>query len=703
MSDFLYQLPAGLLAEFCRIMDGLSDPDWIRFASEVLSDQIDVRLAVRKERRTDWVMNQWENRNGRIGALVDLLERLHFLRARDIILGWRLSSPPPSTLQPPLPPPSEYMLKPSLYPVCPTTHPPSGSGGQRPLPKPGPPPSYLVSGVQQPLQVDKSSGVTIFGGGVMEWAYEEVHAGTQGFSPSLQLGEGGFGHVYRASMKNTTYAVKRLKQDSPSGCRLVEQSFKTEVEKLSQYRHPNIVELLGFSVEGGKNTYCLIYGFMANGSLEDRLHSLATGALSWLQRVSVLEGASRALQFLHHPPERHAPLVHGDVKSSNILLDQFLVPKMGDFGLAQFCRGLSSKTGGKTGSETSYVGRTSVVQGTVAYLPDDYIQTGELGTAVDVFSLGVVLLEILTGRRALEIDKHSKTTYLKDLVLELQGGNGGVSQNQIKSSAAEVCRTHLDPCLQSGPAQDSGPARAGVPVEAGFSGPAGCIEVAALACRALDRRRKKRPHMTEVFQKLQDLLNNLRTSPPQPPTPSLSLDSSLGSSSQQLDKVGPLEDTYCLQNPCCLPSSPCETDESQGFSQYQAFSGHTQNQYRSLSPSIRSQHNYSSDLMGNQFSAASQPTESHYSPPSRNQDSSLTQPSKTSNMDGSGPWDSPNHERPSAVECETDSRTDRSVGNLHPDASSFSPARSLRSSSPGPAGGVQAEPEESDELDFLPG
>ncbi|KAL7398691.1 hypothetical protein ABVT39_013495 [Epinephelus coioides] len=86
--QFLYTLPSPVLWEFCRVMDGLSDLDWTRFASEVLSDQTAVRLAERRERRTDWVMNQWESRNGRVGELIDLLERLQLLRPRDVILGW---------------------------------------------------------------------------------------------------------------------------------------------------------------------------------------------------------------------------------------------------------------------------------------------------------------------------------------------------------------------------------------------------------------------------------------------------------------------------------------------------------------------------------------------------------------------------------------------------------------------------------------
>ncbi|KAM4610270.1 interleukin-1 receptor-associated kinase 1 isoform 4-T4 [Polymixia lowei] len=699
-SEFLYQLSASVLVTFCRVMDALNDTDWRRFASEVLSDQADVRLAERKDNRTDWVMNQWESRNGRVGELIDLLERLQLLRARDIILGWRPgvnSTPPPSVPEPRPSPVCPFQFDPApkqpldapspSLPTKPlTTYRGGGGGGGggggevRPLPRPGPPPSSLHSGLHQP---PVPGSMSVCSSGVMCWSYEEVHAGTKGFCPALQVGEGGFGTVYRACMRNTQYAVKVLKQDSPLDWSLVKESFKTEVEQLSQYRHPNIVDLLGYSIAGGDGSYCLIYGYMTNGSLEDQLHS-TSGAPSWLQRVNVLEGTSRALQFLHDPRPPHPPLIHGDVKSSNILLDQHLVPKLGDFGLARFCRGSAGKTAGKT----SCVGLTVTVRGTLPYLPDEYIMNGELGTALDVYSFGVVLLEVLTGRRALETDGQSRTIYLKDLPQNHLSededgtrGRSGVSQNRTRSLADQICRSHLDPSLRSPASQHSG-------------GAAGCLDLFALACRCLGRK-KKRPPMTEVFGKLQNLHNMLREAtscssssgtsplppPPPPPPPQshprlpCSVESSMSALSQALPKLGPLEDTFhctmlssssssssstsSLSSSSSFPLSsshaslssslppppssssssvflagPCESDESQGYSQYgphSRLSGATGNQYRSLSPSTR--HLYDSP------SSHSLPTESQYhSPhvPSRHQYTFPPQPSSTSDSHKSG-------------------------------------------------------------------
>ncbi|KAM3618540.1 uncharacterized protein V6R79_021507 [Siganus canaliculatus] len=688
---FLYNLPPSVLWDFCRVMDGFSDLDWTRFASEVLGDQTAVRLAERRERRTDWVMNQWGSRNGLVRELVDLLERLQFFRPRDVILEW-LSSLKPSCGPRPValsqfdPPPKQQQAPPTedTYRV--------DEGGGRPLPRPAPPPPHLESNYQPQLQPPSVQVAAA----VMCWSYEEVHAGTQGFSPSLQVGEGGFGVVYRATLRKTDCAVKRLKQDCLLDWNLLKESFQTEVDKLTKFRHPNIVDLLGFSEGGG--SVCLIYSFMENRSLEDQLHNPCV-SLSWAHRLAVVKGAAKALQFLHCPPDGHQPLIHGDVKSSNILLDHHLEAKLADFGLARFAY---HSAPGLKASQTTTVGRTETIRGTLAYLPDEYVRNGELGPAVDVYSFGVVLLEVLTGRRALEKDRKSREWYLKDLVAELEEA----------ADSAAAWRRQVDRKLLSG----------------GAAEPAGCLEVAALACRCLDRSRKRRPAMTRVFDRLVDIQNLVKKSGssslprhhlPQPghflPRPP-SLDSTVTALSQQLSQLGPLEDTYRSSvssssasssssssssslppphplhsssslPPVSLPPSsssftgPCETDESRGFSQYDL---------RPQSSSVDSR------------VPRSIPTEDRYS---AYQSSTTSSPSESRSQKG-------------AI---------RRPGPVIATAESLSPVRSLRSVSPEPSGPrflqqnvlsgdgrIQTpellssddiygrRPEESDELSFLP-
>ncbi|XP_061549632.1 interleukin-1 receptor-associated kinase 1 isoform X2 [Phycodurus eques] len=612
---FLYNLPAPVLWEFCRIMDGLSDLDWTRFASEVLGDQLNVRLAERKERRTDYVMSQWANRNGCVGELLDLLEHHQLLHPRDVILRWALSlkasplAPPPVILSH-FDPPAKSVVAPHTMTISTTVD-------ERALPRPAPPPSSLQSGQPRTLQGPPVISCGDAGYGVMCWSYEEVHAGTKGFSPALQVGEGGFGVVYRASLRNTDCAVKKLKQDCMVDLTVVTESFNTEVEKLSKLRHPNIVDLLGFC-QGP--SVCLIYSYMENRSLEDNLHNVSF-ALAWNLRVRIVHEASAALQFLHSPPDGHKSVIHGDVKSSNILLDRHLVAKLADFGLARF---VSTNSSCHLSSKTTTVGRTSTVRGTLAYLPEEYVRNGQLGTAVDVYSFGVVLLEVLTGRRALEKDRKSGDIYLKDVVQEVQEG--------LTDSYAAAWSKQLDRRLITGGSTELG----------------GSMQMAALACRCLDRKWKKRPAMTEVYNKLQDINDLVRKSDllaPHcvPPGSCDFSDSSVEVVTQCLSKLGPREDTYqpplgCLPLPPSFsntsfhssvptpplpaqysslpphpsslhapsstslppltsslhaPSSsfdgPCETDESRGFSQYDLSSG-CQFNSKMLSPYTRDQY-----------------------------------------------------------------------------------------------------------------
>ncbi|XP_017574925.1 interleukin-1 receptor-associated kinase 1 [Pygocentrus nattereri] len=601
-SEYLYSFPAAGMNEFTRVMDSLSDSDWLRFASQVISDQTELRLVEQNSRRTETLMHKWGCRNGTVGELVDLLQDLELLRPRDIILKWRR-----------IPQPSSVSLPPSFLPPSNLTRystPPSSlftpskevtlmlpSHENRLLPKPGPPPPDLESTRLSPQSTQSAKDEhsceclaarpSLFAS-VLCWPFVEVQQGTDNFSASRKIGEGGFGHVYRASMRNTDFAVKRLKENSHMGWSVVKESFKTEVEQLSQYRHPNIMDLVGYSVGGG--TYCLIYVFMPSGSLEDQLHCENSTALSWSQRVNVLLGSAKAIQYLH---SCFPALIHGDVKSSNILLDEHLEPKLGDFGLARLCQN-PNRTPGKTSS----VAQTATVRGTLAYLPDEYLKDGQLGVEIDIYSFGVVLLEVLTGRRALDTDSKSKTVYLKDLVSEVEDDGKSFSKGRnsrelaFSQAADNIWKKHLDPRLMT----------------EGISDPHGSRELSQLACRCLDRRRKKRPPMTEVFKTLQDVHLGLKAfgrsgivktslAPPHlsTPMPLCSESRCLDFLTHQFSKLVPQEDTYCCphkHSSLPLPSAvthseapesqrseglwdtryssvraPCESDESQGFSQ----------------------------------------------------------------------------------------------------------------------------------------
>uniref|UniRef100_A0A6I8PFP2 Interleukin 1 receptor associated kinase 1 n=1 Tax=Ornithorhynchus anatinus TaxID=9258 RepID=A0A6I8PFP2_ORNAN len=445
--------------------------DWL--ASLIVRDQTELRLHERTPARTASIMWPWVNRNARVGDLIQILTDLQLLRARDIITSCEL--PQPSARPSPSSPLSGH---------SPFSSPPLPPGPEILHPFPTPKMS-----IREPLpksQKEERSCFSELAGGraPFRWPFPEVSQGTRNFSEQLKIGEGGFGCVYRATMRNTEYAVKKLKEDAELEWSVVKKSFVTEVEKLSRFRHPNIVDFAGYCVEGG--LYCLVYVFLPNGSLEDRLHGQrrSLAPLSWAQRVDILVGTARAIQFLHRD---NPSLIHGDVKSSNILLDEKLTPKLGDFGLARFSR----FTGASSGRSSS-LARTQTVRGTLAYLPEEYVKTGKLTVEIDTYSFGVVSIE-LSGPSRTSPCPTARSVFQKDLVEEEDveadepqkrnwpSTSGDISASDVRAAAVatRLYRKHLDSV--AGPCPEE-LAR----------------ELGQLACRCLHRRGKRRPLMTEV-------------------------------------------------------------------------------------------------------------------------------------------------------------------------------------------------------------
>ncbi|KAJ1291632.1 hypothetical protein BS78_02G330300 [Paspalum vaginatum] len=215
----------------------------------------------------------------------------------------------------------------------------------------------------------------------------DILKATNNFSPESIIGSGGYGLVYLADMEDgARLAVKKLNGDM---C-LVEREFRAEVEVLSASatRHENLVPLLGFCVRG--RLRLLLYPYMANGSLHDWLHDRPGGAeeLRWHDRLRIARGASRGVLHIHE--HCTPPIVHRDIKSSNILLDESHEARVADFGLARLI--LPDRT---------HV--TTELVGTPGYIPPEYGQAWVATRRGDVYSFGVVLLELLTGRRAVEV------------------------------------------------------------------------------------------------------------------------------------------------------------------------------------------------------------------------------------------------------------------------------------------------------------
>ncbi|CAN6571049.1 unnamed protein product [Malus baccata var. baccata] len=227
------------------------------------------------------------------------------------------------------------------------------------------------------------------------YSIEEIEEATEHFSPSRKIGEGGYGPVYKCYLDHTPVAVKVLRPDAAQG----RSQFQKEIDILSCIRHPNMVLLLGACPEYG----ILVYEYMANGSLDDCLSRKGnTPALSWQLRFQIAAEVATGLLFLHQTkPE---PLVHRDLKPGNILLDQNYVSKISDVGLARLVPAVAENVTQCLMTATA---------GTFCYIDPEYQQTGMLGVKSDVYSLGIMLLQLVTSRPPMGLTHQVETAIEK--------------------------------------------------------------------------------------------------------------------------------------------------------------------------------------------------------------------------------------------------------------------------------------------------
>ncbi|XP_062199737.1 PTI1-like tyrosine-protein kinase At3g15890 [Phragmites australis] len=222
-----------------------------------------------------------------------------------------------------------------------------------------------------------------------QYTLKEILQATNNFNESNKLGEGGFGTVYWGrTSKGVEIAVKRLKAMTAKA----EMEFAIEVEILGRVRHKNLLSLRGFYAGGDERL--IVYDYMPNHSLLTHLHphrgtpaSQQHQPLDWPRRVAIAIGAAEGLAYLHHEANPH--IIHRDIKASNVLLDAEFVPKVADFGFAKLIPdGVSHLT--------------TRVKGTLGYLAPEYAMWGKVSESCDVYSFGVLLLELVSARRPLE-------------------------------------------------------------------------------------------------------------------------------------------------------------------------------------------------------------------------------------------------------------------------------------------------------------
>ncbi|XP_010680801.2 proline-rich receptor-like protein kinase PERK4 [Beta vulgaris subsp. vulgaris] len=295
------------------------------------------------------------------------------------------------------------------------------------------------------------------------FTYEELAAATNGFDKSRMLGQGGFGFVHKGVLPNgKEIAVKSLKSGSGQG----EREFQSEVEIISRVHHRHLVSLVGYCIAGGQRM--LVYEFVPNDTLEFHLHK--RGELDFPTRLRIALGSAKGLGYLHE--DCHPRIIHRDIKASNILLDENYEAMVADFGLAKL-----------TTDTNTHV--STRVMGTFGYLAPEYASSGKLTEKSDVFSYGVMLLEIITGRRP--VDPNMK--YMEDSLVDWS--------RPLLAKALETGNYHdfVDPRLE------------------GNYDPHLMKRMVACAAASIRHSAKRRPKMSQIVRALEgdvslDDLNN---------------------------------------------------------------------------------------------------------------------------------------------------------------------------------------------------
>ncbi|KAF4354441.1 hypothetical protein F8388_018401, partial [Cannabis sativa] len=293
--------------------------------------------------------------------------------------------------------------------------------------------------------------------GARWFSYDELKKCTGNFTSSNEIGSGGYGKVYRGQLPDgQIVAIKRAQQGSMQGG----LEFKTEIELLSRVHHKNLVGLLGFCFEQGEQM--LVYEHMPNGTLRESLSGKSGIHLDWKRRLRIALGSARGLAYLHELA--NPPIIHRDVKTTNILLDETLGAKVADFGLSKL---VSDSGKGHVSTQ---------VKGTLGYLDPEYYMTQQLTEKSDVYSFGVVMLELITAKQPIEKGKY--------IVREVRTS---MNRNDLESYGLKEM---MDPTIRN------------TPILIGFG------KFLDLAMQCVEEVAADRPTMSEVVKAIETILQN---------------------------------------------------------------------------------------------------------------------------------------------------------------------------------------------------
>ncbi|KAJ0524540.1 putative protein kinase RLK-Pelle-CrRLK1L-1 family [Helianthus annuus] len=316
-------------------------------------------------------------------------------------------------------------------------------------------PSTSVSSSSSSSTSSSSSSSVQWSQPCRPFEFHEILSATKNFDESLVIGRGSFGKVYKGNFKNGSTpfvaAVKRLDTMSNQGA----PEFWAEVEMLPNLRQCHLVSLIGYC--NYETEMILIYEYMPHGTLADHLHRLGT-SLSWCHRLKICIGVARGLDYLHSGPAIKFGIIHRDVKSSNILLDESWASKVSDFGLSKIKNQASTHV-------------STLIKGTFGYLDPYYLHTGRLTPKSDVYSFGVLLLEVLCRKKAADASfEFGLAAWAQESIKE--GRLKDIVDSDIKVEISSKCLKQF----------------------------------ARLVQRCLDNDPKNRPTMAEIFLNLESVL-----------------------------------------------------------------------------------------------------------------------------------------------------------------------------------------------------
>ncbi|KAG8514131.1 Interleukin-1 receptor-associated kinase 3 [Galemys pyrenaicus] len=508
----LFDMPPALLGELCAVLDSCDGPmGWRGLAERLSSSWLDVRHIEKYvdqgksgSRELLW---SWAQKNKTIGDLLQILQEMGHQRAIQLITNN-----------------GEYFIFDVTLCSFGTAVNPSKQSLQEVVPNMSPKETTDVT-LDDVLIPERNKKGIPFKSSI---SFQNILEGTKNFHKDFLIGEGEMFEVYRMELQNQAYAIKLFKQAKNVHWKKQWKTFLSELEVLLLFHHPNILELAAYFTETEK--FCLVYPYMRNGSLFDRLQCVNnTAPLSWHIRMDVLMGASKAIQYLHSMEP--CSVICGSISryvgelvlfstemslscfvlfvldhnfSANILLDDQFQPKLTDFAMAHFRPHLEhqSSTFSMANSGSRHLW----------YMPEEYIRQGKLSTKTDVYSFGIVIMEVLTGCKVvLDDPKHIQ---LRDLIMELMEKRG-----------LDACLSFLDKRVD--------------PCPRNFS-----AKLFSLAGQCVATRAKLRPSMDEVLSTLESTQARLHFAE-DPPT---SLRSFRCPSPLFLDNV---------------PSIPVEDDENQ--------------------------------------------------------------------------------------------------------------------------------------------